>query len=401
MHYIWHMFKSTAVLVLCLSLISCLGSQDAVTIDPPSIITGAERMSLYLPKFEGKSVGIVANHTSLVGDTHLVDTLLALGIDIKVIMSPEHGFRGTADAGAKIKGGIDEKTGLPIVSLYGKHRKPTMQDLAGVDIVVFDLQDVGVRFYTYISTLALVMEAAAERALPVIVLDRPNPNAHYVDGPILEAEHSSFVGMHPVPIVYGMTIGEYAKMVNGEGWLDNELRAALTIVPCQHYNRNRPYDLPVPPSPNLPNAAAVALYPSLCLLEGTVVSVGRGTDKQFQVYGHPQYRGGAYTFTPQPNVGAQHPKLKGQECQGVNLSNLQRDSLQRHGFRLDYLINAYQQTGGMEDFFLKNNFFDKLVGNNTVRTQILNNVSEAEIRASWQDGIESFTDIRKTYLIYP
>lgn len=395
------MLKSTFVLAICLFLLSCLDSQDVVLTDLPSIITGAERTELYVPKLRGKSVAIVSNHTSQVGGTHLVDTLLSLGVDIKVIMSPEHGFRGTADAGAKVKDGRDPKTGLPIVSLYGRHRKPTAEDLAGVDVVVFDLQDVGVRFYTYISTLTLVMEAAAEQAIPVIVLDRPNPNGHYVDGPILEADQASFVGMHPVPIVYGMTIGEYAKMVNGEGWLHDGLTAALTIIPCQHYRRDRVYDLPVPPSPNLPNATAIALYPSLCLLEGTIASVGRGTDQQFQIYGHPNYQGGAHTFTPQANLGAQHPKLEGELCHGVDLSQIPIDSLRAHGFTLKYVVDAYDRIDTAGDFFLKNNFFNMLSGNTSLQALIRQNIEPASLRATWQDDVETFIDMRKSYLIYP
>ena len=258
-----------------------------VFIDKAHYVSAAMQLDDYLPLLQEKRVGVVGNQTSIVGNTHLVDTLLSLGIDVRKIYTPEHGFRGTADAGAKVNSGKDEKTGLTIVSLYGKNKKPTAEMLQGIDIILFDLQDVGVRFYTYISTMSYVMEAAAENKLPVIVLDRPNPNGFYVDGPVLKSENQSFVGMHQVPVVYGMTIGEYAKMVNGEGWLKNGVRCDLTVIPINKYNRNAIYELPVRPSPNLPNWESVYLYPTLCFFEGTIVSIGRGTETPFQIYGHP------------------------------------------------------------------------------------------------------------------
>lgn len=405
MPYFWHMTRRFLTLSLLLILLSCTQREESLAISlpqDPALLTGAARVSLYLPSLKGKRVGVVCNHTSLVGGRHLVDTLLSHDVDIVKIFSPEHGFRGTADAGAKVQNGKDPKTGLPIVSLYGKHRMPTTNDLQDLDVVLFDLQDVGVRFYTYISTLSLVMEAAAKNAVPVTVLDRPNPNGHYVDGPILQDGYSSFVGLHPVPIVYGMTIGEYGKMVNGEGWLSDGLACALQVVPCKNYRREQLYELPVPPSPNLPNSRAIALYPSLCLLEGTVVSVGRGTDLQFQVYGHPTYRDSSWSFTPRPNIGAQHPKLEGERCYGVNLSDVRVDSIRKEkALNLSYLLDAYRQMGHPSDFFLGNHFIDKLAGSDDLRRQVPAGKTEEEIRQSWQKDLERFMPIRSKYLIYP
>ena len=366
-------------------------------VDQKHYVSTAMQLDDYLPLLEGKSVGIVANQTSIVAQTHLVDTLLALGVDIKKIYTPEHGFRGTADAGAKVNSGNDAKTGLPIVSLYGKTKKPTPEMLQGIDVILFDLQDVGVRFYTYISTMSYMMEAAAENHIPVIVLDRPNPNGFYVDGPILKPENKSFVGMHPVPVVYGMTIGEYAKMVNGEGWLKGGIVCDLTVVPINYYNRNAIYELPVRPSPNLPNWESVYLYPTLCFFEGTIVSVGRGTELPFQVYGHPDMRG-EYTFTPQSTSGASKPLLEGQRCRGENLVEFAH-YYEVNGKRLyvEWVIEAFQQ---LKDKGFFNSYFIKLSGDPQLQRDIENGKSADEIRASWNDGLEAFKAIRAKYLMY-
>ena len=366
-------------------------------VDQKHYVSAAMQLDDYLPLLEGKSVGVVANQTSIVAQTHLVDTLLALGVDIKKIYTPEHGFRGTADAGAKVNSGNDAKTGLPIVSLYGKTKKPTPEMLQGIDVILFDLQDVGVRFYTYISTMSYMMEAAAENHIPVIVLDRPNPNGFYVDGPILKPENKSFVGMHPVPVVYGMTIGEYAKMVNGEGWLKGGIHCDLTVIPINNYNRNAIYELPVRPSPNLPNWESVYLYPTLCFFEGTIVSVGRGTELPFQVYGHPDMRG-EYTFTPKSTSGASKPLLEGQRCRGENLVEFAH-YYEVNGKRLyvEWVIEAFQQ---LKDKGFFNSYFVKLSGDPQLQRDIENGKSADEIRASWNDGLEAFKAIRAKYLMY-
>ena len=366
-------------------------------IDKEHYVSAAMQMDDYLPLLQGKRIGVVGNQTSIVGETHLVDMLLSLGVDVRKIFTPEHGFRGTADAGAKVNSGKDEKTGLPIVSLYGKNKKPTAEMLQGIDVILFDLQDVGVRFYTYISTMTYVMEAAAENNLPVIVLDRPNPNGFYVDGPVLKAENSSFVGLHQVPVVYGMTIGEYAKMVNGEGWLKNGIRCNLTVIPINKYNRNAIYELPVRPSPNLPNWESVYLYPTLCFFEGTIVSIGRGTETPFQIYGHPNMRG-SFTFTPKSTSGASKPLLEGQRCRGENLVEFAHDyALNANQLYLEWLIEAYQQ---LKDKNFFNNYFVKLSGDQQLQRDIENGKSADEIRASWQNDLEAFKAIRAKYLMY-
>ena len=366
-------------------------------IDKEHYVSAAMQMDDYLPLLRGKRVGVVGNQTSIVGETHFVDTLLSLGVDVRKIFTPEHGFRGTADAGAKVHSGKDEKTGLPIVSLYGKNKKPTPEMLQGIDLILFDLQDVGVRFYTYISTMTYVMEAAAENNLPVIVLDRPNPNGFYVDGPVLKAENSSFVGLHQVPVVYGLTIGEYAKMVNGEGWLKNGIRCDLTVIPINKYNRNAIYELPVRPSPNLPNWESVYLYPTLCFFEGTIVSIGRGTETPFQIYGHPNMRG-SFTFTPKSTSGATKPLLEGQRCRGENLLEFAHDyALNANLLHLEWLIEAYQQ---LKDKNFFNNYFVKLSGDQQLQRDIESGKSADEIRASWQNDLEAFKAIRAKYLMY-
>ena len=363
------------------------------------IITGAEQTITYFGLLQGKNVAVVGNQSSKVGSIHLIDTLLNSGIAIKKVLCPEHGFRGTADAGEKVDNSIDAKTGLPIISLYGKHKKPTKSDLQDIDIVIFDIQDVGVRFYTYISTLHYVMEACAENYIPLLVLDRPNPNGFYVDGPILDSAAQSFVGMHPVPLVHGMTIGEYALMINGEKWLDGEKQCNISVIPCKNYNHNMLYKLPVKPSPNLPNIKAVLLYPSLGLFEGTVVSVGRGTNFPFQVFGHPEYKKGKFKFTPESMNGAKHPKLKGEICKGENLQILSIDELTKaKQINLEYLLKTYNGLHGKTDFF--NSYFYKLAGSDKLQRQIEQGLTEEEIRATWQKDIDKFREMRQQYLLY-
>ena len=365
------------------------------------VLPGAYDMERYLPLLEGKRVAVVANQTSRVGEAHLVDTLLARGVKIVRIFSPEHGFRGEAGAGESVRDGVDTRTGLPIVSLYGKHRKPLPEDLADVDVVIFDIQDVGVRFYTYISTLHLVMEACAEQGKEMIVLDRPNPNGFYVDGPVLDTAYRSFVGMDPVPVVHGMTPGEYARMLNGEKWLKKGVQCRLTVIPCRNYTHRSIYELPVRPSPNLPNMRAVYLYPSLCFFEGTIMSVGRGTDFPFEVYGHPEYPDHTFSFTPRSIPGAApHPKYEGQTCYGVDLRNIPLRFLRDNGMLvLDWLLDAYDEMGKKEEFF--NAYFDKLAGSDQLRKQILAGKDKYTIRASWKKDLEAFKKIRKKYLLYP
>lgn len=359
------------------------------------ITTGAYNFKKYLPLLKNKKIGIVTNQTGiLTNKLHLVDFLIAEKINIKTIFAPEHGFRGTADAGEKIVDGKDSKTGLPIVSLYGANKKPTKEQLSQINIMVFDLQDVGARFYTYISSLHYVMEACAENNIPLLILDRPNPNGGIVDGPLLEKEFSSFVGMHPVPILHGMTIGEYAQMINGEKWLKNGITCKLTIIPCSNYKREMAYSLPVKPSPNLPNDQAINLYASLCLFEGTTISVGRGTEKQFQIYGSPFLPKESFSFIPKPNFGAKNPLYNNEKCFGEDLTSYPRVTK----LELKWLIKAYQNTTDKTSFF--NPFFTKLAGTKKLQQQIEANVSEKEIRQSWKSDLENFKKIRKKYLIY-
>lgn len=362
------------------------------------IVVGAERSDLYLPQLEGRKVALLVNQTSMVKEQHLADFLVEKEINIVKIFAPEHGFRGTADAGEKVKDGRDIKTSIPIKSLYGKTKKPSATDLANVDIVVFDIQDVGARFYTYISSMHYMMEACAEQNIEFLVLDRPNPNGHYVDGPILDMEHSSFVGMHPVPVVHGMTVAEYARMINGENWLKNGVRCALSIVPCQYYSHQTPYELPVKPSPNLPNIQSIYLYPSLCFFEGTVISAGRGTNMQFQIFGHPNLPKGDYTFTPISMPGAKYPKHENIECNGYDLRKIEMETLQKGGLQLEYLIMAYEQFPDKDKFF--NTFFTNLAGGKTLREQIEKGMSAEAIRATWRDGLVVFGEMRYEYLLY-
>jgi len=380
------------LLIICISTFIWAGK----------ITTGAEQLQRYLPLLQNKKVAVVVNHSSLIGKRHLVDVLLKHGIKVTKIFAPEHGFRGTADAGAHIKNSRDRKTGLPIVSLYGKHKKPTKADLKGIDLILFDIQDVGVRFYTYLSTLHYVMEAGAEQHIPLVVLDRPNPNGHYIDGPLLKKKYRSFVGLDPVPVVYGMTIGEYATMLNGERWLKHGVQVKLTVIPLLNYTHNTFYSLPVKPSPNLPNDRAVALYPSLAFFEGTAISAGRGTRSPFQLYGAPKYTKKAFSFIPKSRAGAKYPKFKGKRCYGVDLSKRSVQSIRREKrLNLSYLLDAYAHYVDKKHFFLKSGFFELLAGTGTLRKQIKAGYSEKAIRKSWQKDLSRFKKIRRKYLLYP
>ena len=392
-------FKSTYLflfLLLNFQLISYAQSSEL------KVETAAARTGLYVNLLKGKNIAVVANQTSVIFKEiykkkqearHLVDSLLTLGIEVKKVFAPEHGFRGKADAGEVVKDGFDTKTGLQIISLYGKNKKPSATQLKGIDIVVFDIQDVGARFYTYISSLHYVMEACAEASIQLIILDRPNPNGHYTDGPVLEAKHTSFVGMHKVPVVYGMTIGEYGKMINGEKWLKNGIQCDLKVIPLKNYNHQTKYSLPIKPSPNLPNDKSINLYPSLCFFEGTNVSAGRGTEMQFQVYGSPYITKSSFTFTPQANEGSKYPKYKNQLCFGEDL----RTAKNLNKLDLSYLLKAYQQNTSKKFF---NTFFTKLAGTERLQEQIEQGLSEKEIRKTWVQDLISFKKIRKKYLIY-
>jgi uncharacterized protein YbbC (DUF1343 family) len=368
--------------------------------DNDKILPGAYLTNDYLPLLKGKTVGMVTNNTSLIKQTHLVDTLLSLGINIKKIFGPEHGFRGDQPDGKEILNGKDPRTGIEVISLYGNHKKPTQADIKDIDVLIFDIQDVGARFYTYISTLTYVMEACAENNVLLIVLDRPNPNGYYVDGPVLEKAYSSFVGMHQIPLVYGMTIGEYATMVNGEKWLKGGGHCNLTIIKCGNYTHDSRYQLAVRPSPNLQDMNAIYLYPSLCLFEGTVVSVGRGTERPFKVYGHPLLSSESYSFTPKPIKGvSDKPPLNGQLCFGKNLDGAAALIKDNGYLELGWLIETYKSLNQKTTFFTS--YFDKLAGNSKLREQIIAQKSETEIRKSWQSDLDAFKKIRKKYLLYP
>tara|TARA_B110000090_G_scaffold206544_1_gene256176 strand:+ start:2492 stop:3733 length:1242 start_codon:yes stop_codon:yes gene_type:complete len=406
-------FKSTYLflfLVFNFQLICC--GQNSKTVlnktnqENQIIKTGAERTQLYLNLLKGKNVAVVGNQTSVIVKSqqrigkreassflHLVDSLLLLDVNVKKVFAPEHGFRGKADAGETVKDGFDTKTGLSIVSLYGKSKKPSSEQLAGIDVVIFDIQDVGARFYTYISSLHYVMEACAELGIQVIVLDRPNPNGHYIDGPVLEPEHASFVGMHKVPVVYGMTIGEYGQMINGEKWLKNGIQCELKVISIANYTHKTTYSLPVKPSPNLPNDKSINLYPSLCFFEGTNVSAGRGTDNQFQIYGSPFLDASGFSFTPQSNEGAKYPKFKNQRCYGEDLRTVTNISK----LELTYLIKAYKHNTAKVFF---NDFFTKLAGTKKLQQQIEQGMSEEAIRKTWESDLNTFKRIREKYLMY-
>lgn len=417
--------KPFLILLTCLAILFSSCAQEKQTAPESKslvhtvqngIYPGAQFTDAYFPLLKNKKIGVVANQTSMIFDrefeglddkvkietlsksgVHLVDALLENNLNVIKVYAPEHGFRGKADAGEIIKDGKDVKTGLPILSLYGKNKKPSKEQLEDVEIMIFDIQDVGARFYTYISTLHYIMEACAENNIPLLILDRPNPNGHYFDGPILEAKHKSFVGMHPVPIVHGMTIGEYAQMINGEKWLENGIQCDITIINCKNYSHESFYDLPIKPSPNLPNWKAINLYPSLCLFEGTIVSVGRGTDKQFQVIGEPgaDKKQFFYHFTPKPNEGAKYPKHEGKACYGYDLSSGDKALAE---INLDWLIEFYRQAENKDDFFKA--FFTKLAGTEKLQKQIENGMSAVEIRKSWYDGLLAYNHTRNKYLLY-
>ncbi len=385
---------SLLLVIICMANYGCAAENQ-------SVIPGAWQTEAYFPLLAGKRVAVAGNHTTTIHDTHLVDSLLSAGINVVKVFSPEHGFRGQAAAGEHVASGVDPETGLPIISLYGANRRPTAEQLQDVDIIVFDIQDVGVRFYTYISTMTYIMEEAAKHGLPMLILDRPNPTGHYIDGPILEPEFSSFVGLHPIPIVHGMTIGEYAMMVNGEGWLQDGVECNLQIVRVKNYTHATPYDLPIPPSPNLPNMHAIYLYPSLCLFEGTDISLGRGTVKPFQVYGHPNFQKEhfPYAFTPKSVSAAPNPPHLNVLCHGIDLSGKDiRQLMIKDRINLEFIINAYNHFPDKENFF--NPFFERLAGTAALRQQIINGFTADQIRASWQEGLDAFAKTRAKYLLY-
>jgi uncharacterized protein YbbC (DUF1343 family) len=384
---------------VCLSfLLSCSLSRGQ-----EDILTGAERTELYLPMLSGRNIGMVANQTSVIGNTHLVDSMVSIRegeLMIRKVFSPEHGFRGEAEAGQIIEDRVDAQTGLPLISLYGKDRKPSKEALSDLDLIIFDIQDVGARFYTYISTLFYVMQACAENGKDLILLDRPNPNGFYVDGPVLDTTYRSFVGMHEVPVVHGMTMGEYARMINGEGWLGDDLACRLEVVPCLHYDHSMRYILPVSPSPNLPNMNAIYLYPSTCFFEGTVISEGRGTDFPFEVFGHPQLENCHFAFTPVSIPGkSADPKLKGETCMGVDLRYLRNSRQRDPEINLSWLLFAYENYPEKEAFFIP--YFEQLAGTADLRRQIMDGMTADEIRSSWSEDLEAFRKIREKYLLYP
>ncbi len=401
------------VLFLFVSTITCAQKTKV-----SEVITGAERIKVYLPLLKGKAVAVFANQTSVVSSTHLVDTLIKSGVKIVKIFGPEHGFRGNASAGEHVEDGRDKATGLQVISLYGDHKKPTAADFKDVDVVVFDIQDVGVRFYTYISSLEYLMEACLENHKPLLILDRPNPNGFYVDGPVLDKKFKSFIGMQAVPIVYGMTIGEYALMLAGENMLSAEANKInsyniktkptadtpfhIQVIKCKNYDHKTKYNLPVNPSPNLRTMGAIYLYPSTCFFEGTIFSEGRGTDKPFQIYGHPNMPKNLFSFTPMPNEGAKSSKCYNQVCYGYDLSGSDEAVLKKVDgkIQLKYILNAYNIFPGKDSFFLKNNFINKLAGNDVLQQQIKAGKTEAEIRMIWQTALVNFKAVRKKYLLY-
>jgi len=391
-------------------------------INPPEknqrIIPGAERISEYLPMIKGKKVGIFANHTSLVGSSHLIDTLLKLGVNITVAFGPEHGFRGDIPDGVKISDYKDEKTGIPVVSLYGDKRRPAAQDIRDVDVLIFDIQDVGARFYTYISSMQEFLECALENHKPLLLLDRPNPNGFYVDGPVLDTKFRSFVGMQPIPINYGMTMGEYALMLLGEKWLSEKTNTInaynsttqptadtpfhFMVIKCQNYTHKSRYVLPVKPSPNLPDMQSVYLYPSTCLFEGTALSEGRGTDKPFQYIGHPALPKNLFSFTPNPNAGSKSSKHFGKTCYGWNLGGSAEEVLKKidNKIQLKWLLEAYKLFPDKDSFFSRPASFNRLAGNDVLMQQIKDGKSEEEIRKSWEPALSQFKKIRRKYLMY-
>lgn len=394
---------SVVFLFLALRAMSQPRTFDSVLVKSASdVLVGAERASLYLPYLEGKRVALVVNQTSEVFGTHLVDFLRSKNVNVVKVFAPEHGFRGHADAGERITDGLDPATQIPIKSLYGKNKKPSATDLANVDVVIFDIQDVGVRFYTYISTMHYVMQACAENNKMLVVLDRPNPNGFYVDGPVLDLQQQSFVGMHAVPLVHGMTIGEYAQMINQEGWLGSDLHCNLRVVLLSGWNHQHLYQLPVKPSPNLPNMTSVYLYPFLGLLEGTNVSAGRGTPTPFQIFGSPDITESNFSFTPQSVPGAKYPKYKGEKCYGMDLTQWAIDSFYvAPQLDLTYVLWAYAHTQNKDAFFLKNHFYARLAGTPELAEQIIQQKTPAQIRATWVEALTQFKRMRAKYLLYP
>jgi len=393
--------KTSLIPMILLAMLSCGGLSSKKVDDEKRIQTGCEQTDRYLPLLEGKRVALVANHSTIIGTTHLVDSLLTTGVQVVRIFSPEHGFRGDVADGVPIENQVDSTTGIPVISLYAKKRKPLPEDLEGIDVMIFDIQDVGARFYTYISTMHYLMEACAENTIPLLVFDRPNPNGFYVDGPVLDTNFRSFVGMHPVPVVHGMTVGEFALMINGERWLKEGEQCNLTVIPCSNYTHESIYNLPVRPSPNLPNQTAVYLYPSLCFLEGTAISIGRGTDFPFQVFGHPDFPDMGFEFTPESRPHSSvSPLLMNQKCYGFDLRDYtDKYFLDTRAINLSWLIFAYQSFTHKENFF--NGYFNTLAGGTTLKEQIEQGVDEQAIRDSWQPGIEQFMKIRQKYLLYP
>jgi uncharacterized protein YbbC (DUF1343 family) len=386
------LFISLAFASLFITPASCTESEKKP-------IPGANQIELYKPIIEGKSVAVVANQTSMIGQTHLVDKLLSIGINIKVIFAPEHGFRNLADAGENIENGKDPATGIPLISIYGSHLKPTADDLKGIDVVIFDIQDVGTRFYTYISTLHYILESCAENNIKCLVLDRPNPNGFYFDGNILDTAYSSFVGMDPVPVVHGMTVGEYAAMLNGEGWLKNGVKCDLVVIKCKNYTHQTLYELPVKPSPNLPNQTSVYLYPSICFFEGTNISLGRGTSFPFQVFGSPYLPDRGFSFIPGSVPGAKNPPLLGVRCFGTDLRDaIKKQLVPKPELNLDWLISAYNDFPQNDKFFTS--YFDVLAGGPVLREQIQKGMTAAQIRETWKEGLDKFATIRKKYLLY-
>lgn len=381
------------------AIMSCHGTTqkkaDPVSPEPVQVVTGTEQVDAYLPLIENKKVGLLVNHTSMVGEVHLLDTLIAMDVEVVKIYAPEHGFRGDADAGEHIDNSVDAKTGVPVISVYGDHRKPTPEDLENIDVVIFDSQDVGARFFTYFSAMQYMMEACAENGVDLIIFDRPNPNGHYVDGPVLEMENKSYVGMNPMPIVPGLTAGEYAQMIVGEKWINQAESLQLTVIKMKGWDHNTAYSLTVKPSPNLPNDQSIALYPSICLFEGTKVSVGRGTMMPFQIIGLPDSTMGSFSFKPRSIEGmSKYPPYLDQVCYGYDLRNVKV----QNKIDLGYLIEFYNKSKDKESFF--NKYFVKLAGTNQLQKQIEEGKTENEIRQSWQDGLASFKEKRKKYLLY-
>ena len=389
--------KNTTAYRFCIIFIFILSVKSLMA----TVIPGAYQFSKYVPSLKGLKVAIVANHTSMIGNVHLVDTLLAQDVKVKKIFAPEHGFRGNAANGEHINNAIDKKSGLPIVSLYGKQKKPSSKELKGIDAIIFDMQDVGVRYYTYLTTMHYIMEACAENNISLWILDRPNPNGHYIDGPVLDPKFTqSMVGLHPIPLVHGMTLGELAMMIKGEKWISKANKLSLFVVPVKHYDHNTEYQLPIAPSPNLPTPASIILYPSLGLFEGTIMSMGRGTQWPFEVLGAPWFHEGKFQFTPNDIPGkAINPPYKGQLCKGLHLDNFAYDYLKDYQkIYLLWMLEMYKSYGSKPEFF--NSFFDKLAGTPDLKKQIIEGKTEAEIRASWESELQQFKKIRRNYLIY-